>query len=95
MVKSQTWAVTAGVAGATLFGAGFALTQVSFRGVTIARWNDLCASGLVQLSPLSSTHPVGQCVLVAVAYHATGWLIGSGLALYGCSLLMLANRKPS
>jgi hypothetical protein len=80
MAKSrhQAWALRAGVAGVTLFEAGFA--------ATIARWHDLCLSGLVQLSPLSSAHAAGECALVAGAYHATGWLIGTGrrLAAFRC-----------
>ena len=93
MAKSKTWALRAGVAGVVLCGAGIAVPQLSFRGVTVAHWNDLCASGLIQLSVLSSTHAVGQCVLVEDAYHATGWLIGFGLVLLGCSVLMLAIKQ--
>ena len=90
---SHPWAVKCGVAGIALFEAGFALTQVGFRGVTIAQWNDLCGSGLVQLSPLRSAHAAGECVLVAGAYHATSWLIRCGLAMLGCSLLLFATRR--
>lgn len=93
MVKSKTWTVRAAVAGIILFAAGAALTQISFRGVTIAHWNDLCTSGLIQFSALSSVHAIGQCMVVKDAYHATGWLIGSGFVLLGCSVLMLAARK--
>lgn len=90
---SHPWAVIGGVAGVVLFEAGFALTQISFSGVTVAQWNALCGTGLVQLSPLASAHAAGECMLVAGAYHATSWLIRCGLGLLGYSLLLLATRR--
>jgi hypothetical protein len=85
--KVETWAVRAGVCGVLLFEAGFALTQMQVRGVTIPQWNALCRSGLVQLSQLSSVNAVRDCQLVADADQMAGWLIRAGIALLALSLI--------
>lgn len=77
-----------------MFELGFALTQVSYRGVTISQWNGLCGIGLAQFTGPYSADPVRSCRLVAGADRATGWLIGAGLVLLaGYAVVALSGRR--
>ncbi len=78
-----------GIVGTILFEAGFALTQLNFKGGTLPQWNGLCSVGAGQVLGLTAR----DCALAAHVDHVIGWMIGLGLVfLAGYVTLQLIDR---
>lgn len=90
------WSTACMILGVVMIAVGVVLTQVRIDGGTISQLNGLCASGIGQLAQVFSGSARHDCGEIALADHATGWLLGLGAATIAAGIwLRQTRRRPA